>query len=101
MGSLRQRRASVGNPPRQHGEREGERARGKMKFLQNLMSYWANMLLVETLANSRTFQRFAISSDKALRELKKKGDLSARDITKQASAFSEEMTKAFRDEMMK
>ncbi len=72
-----------------------------MRFLQNLMSYWANLILVETLANSRTFQRFAISSDKAMRELKKKGELSAQDITKQASSFSEEMTKAFREEMMK
>ena len=44
-----------------------------MRFLQNLFSYWANLILVETLANSRTFQRFAISTDKVLKELKKKG----------------------------
>ena len=42
-------------------------------FLQNLISYWANLVLVETLANSRTFQRFAISTDKLLKELKKNG----------------------------
>ena len=44
-----------------------------MRFLQNLISYWANLVLVETLANSRTFQRFAISTDKLLKELKKNG----------------------------
>ena len=46
-----------------------------MRFLQNLFSYWANLVLVETLANSRTFQRFAISTDKLMKELSKKGAL--------------------------
>merc|ERR1711981_12690 len=84
--------------------REGEREEKRMRFLQNLFSYWANLILVETLANSRTFQRFAISTDKVLKELKKKGELSAGDVSKQAGDFSktfrEEMTKAFREEEM-
>ncbi|QDZ19789.1 hypothetical protein HOP50_03g23060 [Chloropicon primus] len=77
-----------------------------MRFLQNLISYWANLILVETLANSRTFQRFAVNTDKMLKELQKKGgEVSVKDATKQATdftkAFREEMTKQFREEQMK
>merc|ERR1712087_575161 len=76
-----------------------------MRFLQNLFSYWANLVLVETLANSRTFQRFAISTDKLMKELSKKGEASAGDVSKTAKdftkAFREEMTKAYREEQMK
>merc|ERR1711924_458366 len=86
-------------------ERAREREEKRMRFLQNLFSYWANLILVETLANSRAFQRVAISTDKVLKELKKKGELSAGDMSKQAGDFSktfrEEMTKAFREEEMK
>merc|ERR1711985_5800 len=87
------------------GREVREKTKKQMRFLQNLISYWANLVLVETLANSRTFQRFAISTDKLLKELKKNGEISAGDVSKQAATFSktfrEEMTKAFREEQMK
>ena len=58
---------------RGRGREVREKTKKQMRFLQNLISYWANLVLVETLANSRTFQRFAISTDKLLKELKKNG----------------------------
>mmetsp|Transcript_14832 Transcript_14832/g.48586 ORF Transcript_14832/g.48586 Transcript_14832/m.48586 type:complete len:155 (+) Transcript_14832:74-538(+) len=43
-----------------------------MSFFQRIIAYVANELLVERLANSRTFQAFAITTDKALKDLKTK-----------------------------
>merc|ERR1712065_2457 len=74
----------------EHGkEKAGER---KMRFLQNLVSYWLNRALTDTLANSRGFQRLAIRMDQFLSEFKPS------EFTK---AFREEMTKSFREEQMR
>ncbi|WZN59030.1 hypothetical protein HKI87_01g05550 [Chloropicon roscoffensis] len=63
-----------------------------MRFLQNLVSYWLNRALTDTLANSRGFQRLAIRMDQFLSEFKPS------EFTK---AFREEMTKSFREEQMR
>jgi hypothetical protein len=39
-----------------------------MAFFGRVMNYVFNELLVDALANSRAFQRFAVRTDKALRE---------------------------------
>jgi hypothetical protein len=39
-----------------------------MSFVNRLFSYVFNELMVNTLANSRTFQRFAVKSDAMMRE---------------------------------
>jgi hypothetical protein len=79
-----------------------------MRFLQNLFSYWANLVLVEGLANSRTFQKIAITTDQTLKELAKKakeGSISPGEVGSKASTFTksfkEHLGKAMREEEMK
>ena len=67
-----------------------------MAFFSRLVNYVVNELLVDALANSKTFQRFAVRTDKALREAQKSGTLG--DVTKapgeaakQMSEFSRQM----------
>ena len=45
------------------------------KFFSGVFNYVFNELLVDTLANSRAFQRFAVRTDKALREAQASGKL--------------------------
>lgn len=54
-------------------------------------------VLVNGLANSRTFQRFAIRSNAALSDLAKKTADNQNQLSSQVSEFS----KAFREEMKK
>jgi hypothetical protein len=46
-----------------------------MSFFSRVVSYVFNELLVEGLANSKTFQRFAVRTDAALKEAKTSGKL--------------------------
>lgn len=41
-------------------------------FVQKLANYLANEVLIKGLANSKTFQRFAVKADLHLNELKKR-----------------------------
>ena len=43
------------------------------QFVNRLANYLANEVLIKGLANSRTFQRFAVRTDQTLNELKKSG----------------------------
>ncbi|KAK2078062.1 hypothetical protein QBZ16_003930 [Prototheca wickerhamii] len=43
-----------------------------MSFFQRLMNYWLNEVLVNTLANSKSFQKFAVKSNASVGELLKK-----------------------------
>ncbi|KAK9821110.1 hypothetical protein WJX81_007072 [Elliptochloris bilobata] len=43
-----------------------------MSFFQRLLSHVVNQVLVETLANSRTFQRFAVRSSVWMQDASKK-----------------------------
>ena len=47
-----------------------------MAFFSRVMNYVFNELLVDALANSKTFQRFAVRTDKALREAQTSGKIS-------------------------
>ena len=44
-----------------------------MAFFQRVFNYIANELLVEGLANSRTFQRFAVRTNEFLKDASKQG----------------------------
>jgi hypothetical protein len=43
------------------------------QFVQRLANYLANEVLIKGLAHSRTFQRFAVRTDRSLNDLKKNG----------------------------
>ena len=47
-----------------------------MAFFSRVMNYVFNELLVDALANSKTFQRFAVRTDKALHEAQASGKIS-------------------------
>ncbi|KAL6782677.1 hypothetical protein ACKKBG_A07695 [Auxenochlorella protothecoides x Auxenochlorella symbiontica] len=68
-----------------------------MAFLQRLMNYWLNEVLVNTLANSRTFQKFAVRSSASVEELAKKTAEHKERIAGQGGDFM----KVFREEMTK
>jgi hypothetical protein len=68
-----------------------------MSFLQRVLSYVFNEVLVNGLANNRTFQRFAIKTTHMVEELSKKGAEKQGQVTDRASEFA----KTFREEMKK
>ena len=43
------------------------------QFIQRLVNYLANEVLIKGLANSKTFQRFAVRTDATLRDVHKTG----------------------------
>lgn len=43
------------------------------QFIQRLVNYLANEVLIKGLANSKTFQKFAVRTDASLREVHKAG----------------------------
>ena len=48
-----------------------------MAFFKGVMNYVFNELLVDALANSKSFQRFAVRTDKALKEAQASGKISS------------------------
>ena len=44
------------------------------QFIQRIANYVANEILIKGLANSKTFQRFAVRTDAHLRSLKNQGE---------------------------
>ena len=70
------------------------------KFFSGVFNYVFNELLVDTLANSRAFQRFAVRTDKALREAQASGKLT--DVAKapgEAAKTATEYGRAVWDEL--
>eukprot|EP00793_Prasinoderma_coloniale_P006440 PRCOL_00001270-RA len=65
-----------------------------MSFFQRLVSYWMNQVMVDGLANSRWFQRFAIRTDKLMQEGAAEYQQKAQEFTK---VFREEMKKGMED----
>lgn len=61
-----------------------------MSFFQRIASHFLNQVLVDGLANSRTFQRFAISSNAKMQDIAKK----SADAKK---VFNEELTKGMKE----
>jgi hypothetical protein len=68
-----------------------------MSFFGKVLNHLFNTVLVETLANSRTFQRFAVRINEVLTEMSKKGTERQQQLQQQAQEF----TKTFREEMRK
>ncbi|CAI5988447.1 unnamed protein product [Closterium sp. NIES-64] len=65
-------------------------------WLQRVIQYVANELIVDRLANSPTFQRFAVRSNKKLQELAQKGRSQIRvaqrqSLMEQVKEFSEQL----------
>ena len=56
-----------------------------MAFFQRVMHYVFNELLVNALANSRTFQRFAIRSNEAMQDFAKKSVFRCRPLFEQSA----------------
>ena len=71
-----------------------------MSFVNRLFSYVFNELMVNTLANSRTFQRFAVKSDAMMREAAK-GDAAKvlRESQEAVRARAEEVKRQLFEEM--
>lgn len=80
-----------------------------MSFFKRVLSYVANEILVERLANARWFQRFAIRTDAAAKEMFGKGKEAlggnaAADPAKQLAEAQKELegfVRSFRDELGK
>ncbi|CAI5464414.1 unnamed protein product [Closterium sp. Naga37s-1] len=60
-------------------------------WLQRVIQYVANELIVDRLANSPTFQRFAVRSNKKLQELAQKGVAQRQSLMEQVKEFSEQL----------
>jgi hypothetical protein len=56
------------------------------QFVQRVVHYVANEVLIKGLANSKTFQRFAVKTDQSLRKVREQG-------TEQLNQTMEELTK--------
>ncbi|KAI7837461.1 hypothetical protein COHA_008719 [Chlorella ohadii] len=76
-----------------------------MAFFQRVMNYLLNEVLVNSLANSRTFQRFAIRSSAMMQDMAKKSAEQKAQLGQTAAekgghfwkVFSEELTKGMKD----
>ncbi|CAI7794086.1 unnamed protein product [Closterium sp. NIES-54] len=60
-------------------------------WLQRVIQYVANELIVDRLANSPTFQRFAVRSNKKLQELAQKGVAQRQSLMEQVKEISEQL----------
>jgi hypothetical protein len=56
------------------------------QFISRLANYIGNELLIKGLANSKTFQRFALRTDHSLQQIKKQGTESFEEMTKRAAS---------------
>ncbi|GMH33719.1 hypothetical protein BSKO_01553 [Bryopsis sp. KO-2023] len=68
-----------------------------MSFFSRILNHVVNEVLVNSLANSRIFQRFAIRSNEAMKEVVEKGKV----VSGQAAEFTHAFTKEFRTELQK
>lgn len=62
-----------------------------MSFFGKVFSYVFNEALVNTLANSKAFQRFAVRSSKVMEAVQSKGSTHKDRISTQASDFTKEL----------
>ncbi|XP_057818758.1 uncharacterized protein LOC131031612 isoform X2 [Cryptomeria japonica] len=58
-------------------------------FMNRVLHYVINELLVDRLANSHSFQRFAVKSSKAIQELSQKGIQKREELAEQLKKVSE------------
>ncbi|KAJ0882963.1 hypothetical protein Hanom_Chr10g00898821 [Helianthus anomalus] len=57
-------------------------------FVQRVMSYLVNELLVDSLANSRAFQRFAVKTSKSMEEMASLAAKKRQEIAEQVKEMS-------------
>ncbi|KAL8262354.1 hypothetical protein R6Q59_026403 [Mikania micrantha] len=57
-------------------------------FVQRVMSYLVNEILVDSLANSRTFQRFAVKTSKSMEEMSSLAAKKRQEIAEQVKEIS-------------
>eukprot|EP00873_Tetraselmis_striata_P037185 jgi/Tetstr1/457449/TSEL_044033.t1 len=98
-GDARTQQAAPGAGP-WHTDKQANPAE-TMSFFGRVINYVANELLVNTLANSRTFQQFAIKSDMAMKEMAAKSAEHSSKITTTASSKVSEFSKVFSEELKK
>jgi hypothetical protein len=55
------------------------------QFVNRVVSYVANEIVIKGLANSRVFQRFAVTADHHLNEIKKTTDQALNEISKSST----------------
>ncbi|CAM6122547.1 unnamed protein product [Calypogeia fissa] len=75
--------------------------RGGGNFVARVLQYVVNELLVDRLANNRSFQQFAVRSSKTLEDLaqmgaEKKAQI-AEEVKEFTEAFTREISKGFKD----
>eukprot|EP00850_Spirogloea_muscicola_P019840 SM000200S05830 [mRNA] locus=s200:226987:227626:+ [translate_table: standard] len=74
---------------------------GGGSFLHRVVQYVANELIVDRLANSPAFQRFAVRSQKAVEDLARRGAEKQAQLAQQAqelqASLREEVSRAFQD----
>eukprot|EP00239_Pterosperma_sp_CCMP1384_P002438 CAMPEP_0197850800 /NCGR_PEP_ID=MMETSP1438-20131217/16403_1 /TAXON_ID=1461541 /ORGANISM="Pterosperma sp., Strain CCMP1384" /LENGTH=80 /DNA_ID=CAMNT_0043464157 /DNA_START=55 /DNA_END=297 /DNA_ORIENTATION=- len=68
-----------------------------MSFVQRIISFVANEVIADGLARNRTFQQFAIKSDKAFKQAAQQAKLKQAELEKQTAEFS----KTFKEEVQK
>lgn len=56
------------------------------QFVQKVANYIANEVLIKGLANSKSFQRFAVRTDSHLQKMKSEGTESFEEMTKRAAS---------------
>eukprot|EP00210_Caulerpa_lentillifera_P002060 g1975.t1 len=66
-----------------------------MSFFNRIINHLVNQVLVDTLTNSRIFQRFAVRSNEAFKEFAKKGGVNMEQASEFGKAFAAEMRKNF------
>lgn len=64
------------------------------QFVQRVANYIANEVLIKGLANSKTFQKFAVRTDSTIQKVKKEGaqklEMTFEEMTNQAAAAGTE-----------
>ena len=70
---------------------------GGGNFVHRVMSYLVNELLVDSLANSRAFQRFAVKTSKRIEDIQNIAAKKKEQLAEQMKDFSKNMEDSFKD----
>ncbi|CAN6724162.1 unnamed protein product [Malus baccata var. baccata] len=66
-------------------------------FMNRVVSYLVNELLVDSLANSRAFQRFAVKTSKRIENIQNIAAKKKEQLAEQMKDFSKNMEDSFKD----
>ncbi|KAB2621915.1 hypothetical protein ACFX13_033695 [Malus domestica] len=70
---------------------------GGGNFMNRVVSYLVNELLVDSLANSRAFQRFAVKTSKRIEDIQNIAAKKKEQLAEQMKDFSKNMEDSFKD----